>query len=83
MAKMQCHLGQIPVTFDIYIYTHLEKHFLAKTRRRMANRRPKLAKMRANVAKMRPKMAKKRPKMPHFADQMLTPRLIYPNQPCK
>ena len=50
----------------------------------------KMAKMRLTIAKIRPKMAKMRAKMakmshctPHVAHQLLTPRLIYPNQPCK
>ena len=75
MAKMKCHLGQIPVTFERErererdIYTHLEKHLLAKTRRRTAKRRPKMAKMRSKLPKMRPKMAKMRPKMAKMRPQ--------------
>ena len=56
---LKCHLGQIPVAFERererYIYTHLEKHLLAKTRRKMAKRKPKMAKMKHKMAKMRRK----------------------------
>ena len=47
----------------IYILAHLEKHLLAKTRRKRAKRRPKIVKIRRKRAEMRPKMAKRRPKL--------------------
>ena len=67
---LKCHLGQIPVTFEIYIYMHICKNIFWLRRRKRARRRAKMAKIRCKRAEMRPKMAKMRlkNKLPPGAD---------------